>query len=156
MANRQPLDCRSTVINMNDQPVPNLQDIRGWSIWINQQHTSWHRSHSRQCDDARQSTYKLHQNTIRKLITHSLRHCHAKHQSRLLEHDDEHYTYNMSAFNQNCTIDDEPFCQSGELTIPDTNQQCHKNMMPGANPSSSCHDTMPSISPTRHERSTGE
>jgi len=35
MANRQPLNCQSTIINMNDQPVPNLQDIRGWSIWIN-------------------------------------------------------------------------------------------------------------------------
>ena len=29
----------------------NLQDIRGRTIWINQQHTSWQRSYSRQCHD---------------------------------------------------------------------------------------------------------
>ena len=75
----------------------------------------------------------------------------------LLDHNDKHYTtYNTSAFNQNCTIDNEPFGQSGELTIPDTKQRGHKNIMPGANPSSGCHDTMPSILPTRHECSTGE
>ena len=73
MANRQPLDCQSTIINMNDQPRPDLQDVRGWSIWINQQHTSWHRSYSRQCDDARQSTYKLYENMISKSITRSFR-----------------------------------------------------------------------------------
>ena len=37
------------MMDMNDQPVPNLQDVRGWSVWINQQHTLWHRSCGRQC-----------------------------------------------------------------------------------------------------------
>jgi len=73
MANCQPLDCQSTIINMNDKLVPNLQDVRGWSIWINQQHTSWHRSYGRQCDDTRWSTYKLYENMISKSITHSFR-----------------------------------------------------------------------------------
>jgi len=55
-----------------------------------------------------------------------------------------------------CTIDDEPFSQNGELTIPDANQEWHKNMMPGANESSGYHDTMPSILPMGHECSTDE
>jgi len=54
--------------------MPNLQDVRGWSIWINQQHTSWHRSYSRQCHDGRRWTYKLYQNVIRKSVTHSFSH----------------------------------------------------------------------------------
>ena len=66
------------------------------------------------------------------------------------------YTYNTSVLDQNCTINNEPFnqCaeltmpdtnQCAELTMPDTNQQCHEDMMPGANQSLGCHDTMPSI-----------
>ena len=89
--------------NMNDQPVPNLQDVRGQ---MNQQYTSWQRSISRQCHDARRSTYK---NMISKLITLFFQvQCHAQCRSgllELLEHNDEHYTtYNTSAFNQNCVM----------------------------------------------------
>ena len=66
------------------------------------------------------------------------------------------YTYNTSVFNQNCTVNNEPCSQCGELIMPDTNQQCHKDLMPGANQSSDCHDTMPSILPTGHECSTNK
>jgi len=51
---------------MNDQPVPNLQDIRGW---MNQQHTLWQRSISRH-----QTIDKLYKNMISKSITYSFRH----------------------------------------------------------------------------------
>ena len=43
------------------------------------------------------------------------------------------YTYNTLVLDQSCIINNEPFSQSGELIMPDTNQQCHKNMMPDAN-----------------------
>jgi len=46
--------------------------------------------------------------------------------------------------------------QCGELIMPDTSQQRHNDLMPGANQSSDCHDTMPSISPTGHECSTNK